>query len=493
MSWSIFMEELISYHNDKNNIFFMQLLNLKQNGLVAKHINQFQKLSLRVKNISNDNLLDIFMGTLKDTIQHELRILEPTSLEMTFKLARQVESKNMAMATKRFPYNTYKENNVPSSNLPKPTRLTPQQMNERRSKGLCFNCDNKYSKGHKCGEKKLFYIDCEEDEEKEQETLEEKEQETPEGKKKETPEEITPTISCNALAGITTPQTLKIEGYIKKKKVIVLIDLGSTHNFIHSKIAKDLNCFIYRAPKFQVMLADGKTINCAGKCHNINLSMGEYVLKSPMGGVDVILGVRWLQSLKTISFNFQELFMKFFWEEGILIKGYRRKPCKIISFHSMSELLNKQQRGVIAQLCSLDVQTSKLVVSPDIQKVLDKYSKAFDTRKVLPPTRDHDHAINLILGSVPPNIKPYRYPYAQKSEIECMVVEILEAGIIQPSQSSFYAPVVMVLKKEGAWRMCPNYRDLNKLTIKDKFPNPVIDELLDELHGAIYFTKLDLR
>jgi hypothetical protein len=140
-----------------------------------------------------------------------------------------------------------------------------------------------------------------------------------EGKNQETPEEITPTISCNALDGITTPQTLKIEGYIKKKKVIVLIDLSSTHNFINSKIAKDLNFFIYPAPKFQVMVADGKTINCTRKCHNINLSMGEYVLKSPMiaipmGGVDVVLGVKWLQSLGMISFNFQELFMKFFWE-----------------------------------------------------------------------------------------------------------------------------------------------------------------------------------
>ena len=117
----------------------------------------------------------------------------------------------------------------------------------------------------------------------------------------------------------------------------------------------------------------------------------------------------------------------------------------------------------------------------------------FETPKGLPPICDHDHAIHLIPGSVPPNIKPYRYPYVQKREIERMIVEMLEVGIIQPSQSSFSTPVVLVHKKDGSWQMCPDCRELNKLTIKDKFPIPVIDELLDELHGAIYFTKLDLR
>ena len=73
-----------------------------------------------------------------------------------------------------------------------------------------------------------------------------------------------------------------------------------------------------------------------------------------------------------------------------------------------------------------------------------------------------------------------------------MVVEILEVGIIQPGQSYLFAPVVMVLNKEGACHMLLDYKDLNKLAIKDKFLITVIDELLDELHGAIHSTKLDL-
>ena len=87
----------------------------------------------------------------------------------------------------------------------------------------------------------------------------------------------------------------------------------------------------------------------------------------------------------------------------------------------MKKLLKKEQRGIIAQLCSLEVPTSKSSISPDLQKVLDNHSKVFNTPKGLPPICDHDHVIKLIPGSVPPNIRPYRYPYVQKSEIECMV------------------------------------------------------------------------
>ena len=73
-----------------------------------------------------------------------------------------------------------------------------------------------------------------------------------------------------------------------------------------------------------------------------------------------------------------------------------------------------------------------------------------------------------------------------------MFQELLNTGVIHPSMSPNSSPVVMVLKKEGSWHMCPNFRALNKLTIKDKFPIPVINDLLDELSGTQFFTKLDL-
>jgi hypothetical protein len=116
-------------------------------------------LNIKVTDIPNEHPIDVFIGTLKDNIQHDVRLWEPKSLENAFRVARNVESKNMVMAIRRTTPNIYRENNVPSSK-------TPQKLDERKSKGLCFNCDSKYSKGNKYGEKKLFY-DCEEEEEQE--------------------------------------------------------------------------------------------------------------------------------------------------------------------------------------------------------------------------------------------------------------------------------------------------------------------------------------
>jgi len=129
----------------------------------------FQKLNIRVTDIPKEHRIDVFIGTLKDNIQHEVHLWEPDSLEKAFRVARKVENK--IMATRKSTNHNYKDGSVTSPSLPQPTRLTLQQLEEKRAKGLCYSCDSKYTKGHKCGGKKLFYIYCEEEEEKEQETL----------------------------------------------------------------------------------------------------------------------------------------------------------------------------------------------------------------------------------------------------------------------------------------------------------------------------------
>ena len=111
----------------------------------------------------------------------------------------------------------------------------------------------------------------------------------------------------------------------------------------------------------------------------------------------------------------------------------------------------------------------------------------------LPPQREIEFAIDIVPGATPASITPYRMAPVELKELKLQLQELLEKGFIRPSVSPWGAPVLFVKKKDGTLRLCVDYRQLNKLTIKNKYLLPRIDDLFDQLKGASIFLKIDLR
>ena len=111
----------------------------------------------------------------------------------------------------------------------------------------------------------------------------------------------------------------------------------------------------------------------------------------------------------------------------------------------------------------------------------------------VPPDRDIDFSIDLEPGTKPISIPPYHMAPAELKELKDQLQDLLSKGFIRPSVSPWGAPVLFVKKKDGTMRMCIDYRQLNKVTVKNKYPLPRIDDLFDQLQGASLFSKIDLR
>ncbi|GKD40289.1 putative nucleotidyltransferase, ribonuclease H [Tanacetum coccineum] len=139
--------------------------------------------------------------------------------------------------------------------------------------------------------------------------------------------------------------------------------------------------------------------------------------------------------------------------------------------------------------------SSKVEVPKVIERVLDEFKDVTSKElpKKLPPKREVDHTIELETGSKPPAKASYRMPPPELEELRSQLKDLIDAGYIRPLKAPYGAPVLFQRKKDGSLRMCIDYRALNKVTIKNKYPIPLIAYLFDQLGKAIYFTKLDLR
>ena len=170
------------------------------------------------------------------------------------------------------------------------------------------------------------------------------------------------------------------------------------------------------------------------------------------------------------------------------------QPTSLTIHESIQFFKPPVKKGLLLQIASSAATcTSASHCTPEIEALLIDFTTVFETPTGLPPCRGFEHHILLKDDTESVCQKPYRYPHFQKKEIEKIVDELLEVGFIRHSQSPFSSLMLLVRKIDGSWCMCIDYRALNQVTIKDKFPIPVVDELLDELAGSCIFSKLDLR
>ena len=226
---------------------------------------------------------------------------------------------------------------------------------------------------------------------------------------------------------------------------------------------------------------------------NIQFTVDLYVL--PISGANVVLGVQWLKSLGPVLTDYNTLSMQFL-SEGRVIKLQGDLNAKLnvltpVQLRRLSRTQGEAQFYHITLFPNLSSPQTHALPVP-IQQLLLRFKALFDPPSTLPPPRATDHHIHLFPQASPVNVRPYRYPHYQKHEIEQQVDAMLQKGLIQPSTSPFSSPVLLVKKHDGSWRFCVDYRALNALTVRDRFPIPTIYELLDELGGACYFSKLDL-
>ncbi|PNX96484.1 Ty3/gypsy retrotransposon protein [Trifolium pratense] len=386
---------------------------------------------------------------------------------------------------------------------PNVKRISPAERQLRRDKGLCYWCDDKFSFTHKCPNRQLMLLQYEDSDDQVLDEMTQPPDQTTNGPTNNLPELH---LSMNAMKGSSHMGVLRFTGAIEHIQVQILIDGGSSDNFVQPRIAKFLKLPIEPAPVFKVLVGNGEVMTAEGIVKQLPLDVQGHRLQVPVyllpvAGADVILGASWLSTLGPHVADYASLTIKFFLHDKfVTLVGEPVARPEPAQFHHMKRF---HHTDAIDECFAIqwfkDNEVADIFkelptnTEPEIAMLLYNYQAVFKTPTTLPPTRAHNHAIPLLEGTNPVKVKPYRYPHSQKTQIEIMVQDMLQQGIIQPSTSPFSSPIILVKKKDGTWRFCTDYRALNAITVKDSFPIPTVDELLDELFGAKHFSKLDLR
>ncbi|KAA3483692.1 DNA/RNA polymerases superfamily protein [Gossypium australe] len=280
--------------------------------------------------------------------------------------------------------------------------------------------------------------------------------------------------------------------------VIALIDPGSTHSYVCETLEFEKTLLV-ESTEFVIRVSNplGRCVLVNKVCRDCPLMIRDYCFPAdlmllPFDEFDIILGMDWLTSHEAVvdckrklidlkCRNGETIRIKSCDVNGLptvissmLARKYVRKGCEAYLAYVLNNKMSEKQIESVSVVCEY----------PDVFP---------EELPGLPPVREIEFGIELVPGTAPISIAPYRMAPTELKELKAQLQELTDKGFARPSFSPWGAPVLFVKKKDGTMRMCVDYRQLNKVTIKNKYPLPRIDDLFDQLKGASVFSKIDLR
>ena len=400
--------------------------NLKDTEGIKEYHAKFELIRARIQ-MSEEYLLSAYLAGLRLDTQMHIRMLRPQTTRQCLVLGRLYEqahpwkmvtsgwsgAKNQGgnHVTKGFASVTkdgdnkgvikQKENNQPLRKF-----LTSAEMSDRRAKGLCYYCDEKYTPEHYLKHKKtqLFLLEYDEMEDKQMELIEELTDEVLDNT-------AIAQISINAVAGSTDYTTMRVRGTHGKRSLYILIDTGSTHNFMDQRIAKLLGCRVQQSKRSKVSVADGSKIDIEGRIEGFEWYFQQHAFQDdlmviPLGGHDMVLGVQWLEKFGPITWDFQNLEMKFKWDnKNITLHGLKQGSVREVKAKRLENMKdNDIQLHMVfsyeaeefeeVMLKAIEVQENEKSCDVSVEKLLEEFKEVFDEPTQLPPFRvNHNHQI----------------------------------------------------------------------------------------------------
>lgn len=330
--------------------------------------------------------------------------------------------------------------------------------NYRRAKGLCFTCGERWSRDHKCQAVQLHVVQEMVD------FLQYANDFAPPSPSDTYEDMELMNIAADNDIGVMPEKSIVLNCIVQGKPVIFLLDSGSNNSFIGDTLADQIGSKMPLPSPRRVKVAAGGILQCTHfvpqctwKCGQVEFCSSFKILS--LQGYDGILGMDWSSSHSPQIVEWNQKWLTFHYQGSwVCLQGQlpSKFSCTVIEVQLLSELWS----------------TDALILA-EIQFLLDTFPSVFTEPDGLPPKRQLSHSIPSIHGARPVQIRPYRFAPALKEEIEQQISDMLKYGMIRPSTSSFASPLLMIKKKDNTWHPCVDYRHLNALTVKSKYPLPI--------------------